>query len=124
VCLLDSDCAALEGSAQPAARYLARITGQYRDFYTDVWGERGCAMHSALAVAVALDPTLVRATDAAAVTVSTDAATRGMTIWDRRHLRGTSAPAEPSNVTIITEVDSAAFKEAFLRRLGAGTVVS
>jgi len=104
----------------PQARYLADICPQYIDFYERVFGSRACPMHSAVAMAIAADPTLVRSQERLHVAVETSGThTRGMLVADRRHKRLLQTLwQEPSGgPRVVTAVDSARFKARFDERL-------
>ena len=73
----------LDDSGTVAGRHLRRITRHYLDFYAGRSGRRECAMHDALALAIAGDPSLALRTPKASVDVElTGAHTRGMTVAD------------------------------------------
>lgn len=116
--LYAEDLAEIDRADTPAARYVSAITPFYMDFYEGVLGFRACAMHSALTVAIAADPTLVTETLRAPVRVELSGSlTRGMTIADRRPGRERGAPRDwlPGNlVDIPIAVDSDAFRARFL----------
>jgi purine nucleosidase len=115
--LTADDLARIEAADTPAARYLARITPFYMDFYSQRLGFRACAMHSALAVAVAADPSLIIASVEAPVAVELwGRHTRGMTVADRRARPDTGFTAidSPRPARVVTGVDEARFKASFL----------
>ncbi|MCQ8832227.1 nucleoside hydrolase [Streptomyces malaysiensis] len=89
VCLTDLELKALADSGTAAGRHLAEITPLYLDFYELKFNERRCAMHSALAIAIAIDPSLVTKSYRLPISVELHGMhTRGMTVVDRRTLRG------------------------------------
>jgi purine nucleosidase len=93
-----------------AARYLARITPFYMRFYSGRLGFDACAMHSALTVAVAIDPSLVTRRERLPLSIElTGASTRGMTVADRRP--GTSARP---NADVVLDCDLERFTAEFL----------
>ncbi len=78
-------------------------------------GEGGLALHDPLALAVALDPTLV-AFEFLAVAVECEGTlTRGMTVADRRPLP--SQQKRPPNCRVALSVDAERFLAFFLQRL-------
>jgi purine nucleosidase len=98
-----------------AARYLARITPFYMRFYSGRLGFAACAMHSALTVAVAIDPSLVTRRERVPLSVElTGARTRGMTVADRR-----PDTAAPPNADVVLGCDLERFKAEFLERVCA-----
>jgi purine nucleosidase len=98
----------LRDSGTPAGRHLHRITDYYLTRYERRRGRRECAMHDALALAVAVDRSLVRRAVRARVDVElTGVHTRGMTVADLRPW----APAEQANASVVLEVDTARFLE-------------
>lgn len=114
--------AILQACPAKAAQYVARITPFYMDFYERVLGERACAVHSALTVALVAQPGLVTASVDLPIQVELRGEhTRGMTVADRRlgasnggkgaawgHLPLTRVP---------TAVDEATFLAMFMDRL-------
>ena len=86
----------------------------YFEFHSRYDGFHGAFIHDALAVAVALDPSLGR-TEALAVEVElAGRLTAGETVTDWRRAWG-----RPPNVDIVVEADTAAFFERFIERVGA-----
>jgi purine nucleosidase len=108
--LLEADLEAIAAVDVPAAQYLAKITPFYIDFYSTRLGFRACAMHSALTVAIAVDPTLVTERERVPLSVELNGThTRGMTVADRR----ADTPAEP-NAEIVLDCDLDRFKREFI----------
>lgn len=98
----------LRDSGTPAGRHIHRITDYYLTRYEARLGVRECAMHDALALAVAADRSLVLNASRARVDVElTGTYTRGMTVADLRPW----APAEQANASVVLGVDSARFLE-------------
>jgi purine nucleosidase len=89
-----------------ALRYYFEFHSRYDGFY-------GAFIHDAIAVAVALDPSLGRSE---ALTVEVELAgrlTAGETVTDWRRAWG-----RPPNVDIVVEAETAAFFERFVERVG------
>lgn len=115
---LDEMCEPAQGSA--VARFLRDAAAFYIDFYATWGGVEGAAMHDPLAVAVALDPSMVdlRTTR---VEVETDGRwTRGETVPDLLGIRRTPWAGEwepDDNARIALAVDEPVFRERFKDRL-------
>lgn len=110
----DTDVTAFAGSRDPAGEFAARILPHYLDVYAGFSGQRRCAVHDALAVAVAARPELVT-TCALPVRVETAGHfTRGMTVVDLRH-----APADAGEpvTDVALQVDGPAFRALLRDRL-------
>jgi inosine-uridine nucleoside N-ribohydrolase len=123
VCLEEADLERLRAADTPAARYVAAISPFYMRFYETVLGRFACAMHSALAVAIAADPTLATRTESYPMAVELDGRiTRGMTVADRRPGRDTGAREGLSarDVTVVLEVDEERFKADFMATVCGG----
>ncbi|MFL5757708.1 MAG: nucleoside hydrolase [Chloroflexota bacterium] len=109
------DLSELGGSiaGDPIVRFLADALRFYMEFHRQFDGFYGAYIHDALALAAALDPTLVR-TEPVAVDVETGGTlTTGQTVADwRRHWR------RPPNVDVAVDVDGARFLEQFVDRVG------
>jgi purine nucleosidase len=117
VCLEEADLERLRAADTPAGRYLAAISPFYMRFYEQILGRFACAMHSALAVAVAADPTLATRTASYPMAVELDGRlTRGLTVADRRPGRDTGAREGMSarDVEVVLEVDEERFKAEFM----------
>lgn len=94
----------------PAGRFLADMTDYYIKAYeTTAPGLGGCGLHDPLAVAVAVDPTLVD-TLPINLKVDLDGPARGRTIGDYDRL---NEPFKTTNVAI--SVDTARFLDDFMR---------
>ena len=112
----------LRAAPTPAAQYVARITPFYMNFYEGVLGERACAVHSALTVALVARPELVTASVDLPIQVELRGQhTRGMTVADRRlgasnGGKGTAWGDVPLT-RVPTAVDDDAFRAMFLERL-------
>ena len=99
-----------------AGDFLAGMTDFYIDAYSATQPElEGCGMHDPLAVAAALDPTLVT-TLGMNLQVDLEGAYRGRTIGDRAHDRLTDSH---KTTQVAVRVDIARFKSQFLDRITA-----
>jgi purine nucleosidase len=102
-------------AASPAAivRFLADALRFYMEFHSRYDGFYGAFIHDPLALAAALDPTLVR-TEALAVDVELGGTlTSGETVTDWRRVWG-----RPPNLDVAVAVDADAFLERFIERVG------
>lgn len=96
--------------ATTSAKFLADITDFYIDFEIQDSGLAGCGLHDPLAMAVALDNTLVK-TFGVNLHVNLEGELRGRTIGDHMRL------ADPhKTVQAAIEVDVATFMERFMKR--------
>ena len=101
-------------ASNPIVRYLADALRFYMEFHARYDGFYGAYIHDALALAAALDPSLVR-TEAVTVDVETTGRiTTGETVADFRHLWG-----RPPNCDVAVSADSATFIDRFVERVGA-----
>jgi purine nucleosidase len=101
-------------ASNPVVRYLADALRFYMEFHARYDGFYGAFIHDAIALAAALDPSLVK-TVAVTVDVETQGAiTTGETVADWRHLWG-----RPPNCAVAVEVDAEAFLARFIERVGA-----
>lgn len=97
----------LRDSGTVAGVHIHRITKHYVDRYSARTGRRECAMHDALALAIAADPSLVLKAPKVRVDVELNGThTRGMTVADFRTWRQSE---EALNATVVLEVDSERF---------------
>jgi purine nucleosidase len=102
------------GSVNSIVRYLADALRFYMEFHSRYDGFYGAFLHDPLALAAALDPTLVR-TEPLTVEVELDGRlTTGETVTDWRRTWG-----RPPNVDVAVEADSARFMARFIERVGA-----
>jgi purine nucleosidase len=100
--------------SNPVLRFIADALRFYFEFHERYDGFRGAHMHDPLALAAALDPSLVT-TQAVTVDVElTGALTGGQTVADWRHHWG-RAP----NMDVAVTVRADAFLERFIERVGA-----
>ena len=101
------------GGVNPVVRYLADSLRFYMEFHSRYDGFYGAFIHDPLALATALDPTLVR-TEALTVDVELGGRlTTGETVTDWRRVWG-----RPPNLDIAVEADSARFMARFVERVG------
>ncbi len=106
----------LRGSERPVARFVAAIVAFYWERYTRLLGVEGCALHDPLALGIALDPSLVTEFAAFDVLVETEGAlTAGMTVADRRTLRGPGYPRPRQPIGVPLAVDADRFVERLMR---------
>jgi purine nucleosidase len=102
-----------DGTASPIVRYLADALRFYMEFHSRYDGFYGAFIHDPLALATALDPTLVR-TEPLTVDVELGGRlTTGETVTDWRRTWG-----RPPNVDVAVEADSARFMARFIERVG------
>src|SRR5450759_4151959 len=101
------------GGTNEVVRYIADALRFYMEFHSRYDGFYGAFIHDPLALAAALDPTLVR-TEAVTVDVELGGRlTTGETVTDWRRVWG-----RPPNVDMTVEVDSARFMARFIERVG------
>ena len=102
-----------EGALNPIVRYLADALRFYMEFHSRYDGLYGAFIHDPLALATALDPTLVR-TEPLSVEVELGGRlTTGETVTDWRRVWG-----RPPNVAVAVDADSARFMARFIERVG------
>jgi purine nucleosidase len=115
---LDAVCSDAPGSA--LTRFLQDAVPFYIDFYARTRAFEGACMHDPLAVAVAIDPSLVRL-ESTRVEVETEGEwTRGETVTDLVDIRRSPWPGNwemPDNARVALEVDAPAFITRFNQRL-------
>src|SRR5829696_5478398 len=100
-------------ASNPIVRYVADALRFYMEFHARYDGFYGAFIHDALAVAAALDPSLVR-TLPVAVDVELDGTlTTGETVADWRGVW-----AKPPNVDVAIEADAPEFLRRFVERVG------
>jgi purine nucleosidase len=100
-------------ASNPVVRYVADCLRYYMEFHSRYDGFYGAFIHDPLAVAAALDPSLIR-TEAVPVDVELGGTlTTGETVTDWRRLWG-----KPANVEVAVEADAAAFLDRFVERVG------
>jgi len=103
------------GVSSPVTEFVGKIITHYMKFYEEVVGVDGCGMHDPLAVAVAIDRSLVK-TRRLFVTVETKGEfTTGETVAD---LRGSKEGSiKPPNMDVCVEVESQRFLHDFVKTL-------
>ena len=105
--------AARSVASNPIVRYLADALRFYMEFHARYDGFYGAFVHDPLALAAALDPTLIRS-EALTVDVETHGAiTTGETVADWRHLWGREA-----NCEVAVSADAERFLADFVERVG------
>jgi purine nucleosidase len=104
----------LRDSGTIAGKHIHRITQFYLDVYGSRRGRRECAMHDALTLGIAADPSLVLEARKVRVDVElTGAHTRGMTVGDFRPW----VQHDDANVTVVLEVDRQRFIDRWVETL-------
>ncbi len=100
-------------ASNPIVRYVADALRFYMEFHQRFDGFYGAFIHDALAVAAALDPSLIT-TQAVAVDVELDGTlTTGETVTDWRGVWG-----RPPNVDVAIATDADEFLRRFIERVG------
>jgi purine nucleosidase len=100
-------------ASNPVVRYVADALRFYMEFHAHYDGFYGAFIHDPLAVAAALDRSLVT-TEALYVDVETRGeVTTGMTVADRRRLTG-----KPPNLDVAISADVATFMDRLVERIG------
>jgi purine nucleosidase len=100
-------------ASNPIVRFVADALRFYMEFHSRYDGFYGAFIHDPLAVAAALDPTLIR-TEALTVDVELGGTlTTGETVTDWRRVWG-----RPPNIDVAVEADAEAFLERFVERVG------
>lgn len=106
----------------PAAQLAHQVLVHYLAFYDSVHARGACAQHDALAVAVAVDPTLVEAPLLPARVETRGEFTRGMTVVDRRGLVADRIPhlfpdRDSWHVRVALGLDAERFGRMLMERL-------
>jgi len=100
-------------ASNPIVRYVADALRFYMEFHSRYDGFYGAFIHDPLAVAAALDPTLIR-TEALAVDIELGGTlTTGETVTDWRRIWG-----KPPNLDIAIEANATEFLDRFVERVG------
>jgi len=100
-------------ASNPIVRYVADALRFYMEFHSRFDGFYGAFIHDPLAVAAALDPSLIR-TEAVPVDVELGGTlTTGETVTDWRRVWG-----KPANVEVAVEADADEFLRRFVERVG------
>ena len=98
----------------PVIRYLADALRFYMEFHSRYDHFYGAFVHDPLALATALDATLVRTQPLTVDVELGGRLTTGETVTDWRHVWG-----RPPNVDVAVEADTARFLDLFIERVGA-----
>jgi len=99
----------------PVTEFVKKIITHYMKFYKEVVGIDGCGMHDPLAVAVAMDKSLVKTRRLFVAVETKGEYTSGETVAD---LRGSKEGAvNPPNMDVCVEVDSDRFMQSFIETL-------
>jgi purine nucleosidase len=102
-----------DGSLDPIVRYLDDALRFYMEFHSRYDGFYGAFIHDPLALAAALDPTLVSTTPLTVEVELGGRLTTGETVTDWRRVWG-----RLPNVNVAVEADSARFMARFVERVG------
>ncbi len=100
--------------SDPLLRFIADALRFYIEFHERQDGFSGAHMHDPLALAAALDPTLVTTEPVTVDVELTGALTGGQTVADWRHHWG-----RPPNMDVAVSVRAGDFLERFIERVGA-----
>jgi purine nucleosidase len=103
-----------DGSTNRIVRYLADALQFYMEFHSRYDGFFGAFIHDPLALATALDPSLVRTTAVAVDVELSGRLTVGETVTDWRRVWG-----RPANLDVAVEADADRFMAEFIERVGA-----
>jgi len=116
VLLRPADIETLRGSMEePLGTFLADTTSNVLDYMEQVRGMRAFALHDPLAVAVAIDPSLVETSLLYVDVAACGGITDGMTVADLRRIR--DDVKYPPNLHVALKVDAARFLAFFQERL-------
>ena len=100
-------------ASNPIVRFVADALRFYMEFHSRYDGFYGAFIHDPLAVAAALDPTLIR-TEALPVDIELGGTlTTGETVTDWRRVWG-----RPPNIDVAVEADAETFLNRFVERVG------
>jgi purine nucleosidase len=102
-----------DGSWDPVIRYVADALRFYMEFHSRFDGFYGAYVHDPLALATALDPSLVRTEPVAVDVELAGSLTAGETVADWRRRWG-----RPANVAVAVAADADRFFEQFIERVG------
>lgn len=106
------DQARLAAMDTPLARFANDINQAVNDWTTHVTGLAGYDLPDPIAMAIALDPSLITSSEQAHVTIGLGAEARGQLIIDRRH------NAAPPNATLVRDADAQGFKNMLMAVVG------
>ncbi len=93
----------------PLAKFANDVNQAVNAWTANVTGLAGYDLPDPITMAIALDPSLIRASEPATVTVALGDEARGQLLIDRRH------NAAPANVTLVRDADSQGFKHLLLQ---------
>jgi purine nucleosidase len=119
----EADVDRLARSRDPAGAFAADVLPFYLGAYERWSGERRCAMHDPLAVAVAAQPDLVATWSLPVAVELRGERTRGMTVVDLRALMPGAHAGDEPRTDVALEVDVERSRELVLSRLTANPVV-
>jgi len=109
----DPMLATRSAASNPIVRFVADALRFYMEFHSRYDGFYGTFIHDPLAVATAIDPSLIR-TEALAVDVElAGTLTTGETVTDWRRVWG-----RPATLDVAVEADAATFLDRFVERVG------
>jgi purine nucleosidase len=100
-------------ASNPVVRYLADALRFYFEYHARYDGFYGAHIHDPLAVAAALDRTLVSSSPMAVDVETSGELTTGMTVADPRRLSG-----KVPNVDVVTDADIPTFLDRLVERIG------
>ena len=109
----EEDIEKLRSVGTPLARFCVDIQKTLIEFASKVSGVRGFDMPDPVAMAVALDPGIVLASELRHVAIATDGLCRGQTVVDHLQITGNA-----HNVEIVTEVSRDGFLEMLYESVG------
>ncbi len=101
----------LRNSPSKITQFIADCTEIYMAFYRDNEGFYGCYLHDPLAIAVVLDPSLVKTEPLYMVVETEGRFTKGLSLADLRNRR--DELANPPNVDACFDVDTQKFLQLF-----------
>ncbi|MBP5971453.1 nucleoside hydrolase [Brasilonema sp. CT11] len=101
----------LQRRPSKVTQFIADCTGMYMAFHRDNENFHGCYLHDPLAVAVAIDPSLVTTKSLYMMVETEGRFTTGMSLADRRDR--TNEKTNPPNVEACLEVDTERFLQLF-----------
>lgn len=113
----EADAQALAEQHDDVARFAAQILPFYLDAYASWTGERRCAVHDPLAVAVVAHPGLVTTYPLPTRVELHGSQTRGMTVVDLRALMRVDPAVDVVTTDVALEVDVQAARDFVLGRL-------
>ena len=100
-------------AANPVLRFVVDALRFYFEYHAKYDGFYGAFIHDPLAVAAAIDPSLVDSTPVAVDVETGSGLAHGMTVADWRGLTG-----KPPNVDVAVAADAATFIDRFIDRVG------